>query len=442
MTKQRLDGLYIMILGCVVFLFLGGAGAKTSSAAMQDFKVLYYPAKCLLQHCDPYNEFEVAAVYNNGRVEQSRDSANMLQFATRYIYLPTSFPITVPFALLPLGIAQTLWMILTAGSLIFAAFLTWDLAADFSPIISGCLIGFLLANSEVLLILCNAAGLAVSLCVIAVWCFQRNTFLPAGICCLAVSLAIKPQDAGMIWLFFLLAGKVERTRALQTLVVTILLSLPAVLWTWQSSPHWMQEWHSNVTAFSAHGGLSDPGPDSANGYGLSMMVNLQPVFAQLRDDPRLYNFASYLVCMPLFLLWLLVTVRYRLTPRRRYLALAAVAALTMLPVYHRLNDTKLLLLAVPACTILWAEGGKVGRLAFLLTFAGLVLSGDLLWVLAMGIVGQLHLPIAGFQNQLLRSALVSPTPLMLLAISLFYLWLYLGDTNSKCEATTETATTN
>ncbi len=58
MRKERLDGLYLMLLGCVVLLLLGGAGAKTSGAAMQDFKVLYYPARCLLQHCDPYNETE------------------------------------------------------------------------------------------------------------------------------------------------------------------------------------------------------------------------------------------------------------------------------------------------------------------------------------------------------------------------------------------------
>jgi len=34
----------------------------------------------------------------------------------------------------------------------------------------------------------------------------------------------------------------------------------------------------------------------------------------------------------------------------------------MLVTYHRPFDAKLLLLAVPACAMLWAEGGRIGGL--------------------------------------------------------------------------------
>ena len=51
----------------------------------------------------------------------------------------------------------------------------------------------------------------------------------AGILCMAVSLAIKPHDSGLVWFYFLLAGGVYRKRALQTLAVTVLLALPAIL---------------------------------------------------------------------------------------------------------------------------------------------------------------------------------------------------------------------
>ncbi len=350
----------------------------------------------------------------------------MLLFATRYIYLPTAFPFTVPFALMPLKTAQVLWMILTIGSLILAAFLMWDIGASHSPIVAGFLVAYLLANSETLFILCNAAGVAVSLCVIAVWCFQKNRLIPIGILCLAASLAIKPQDAGLVWLYFLFAGTANRRRALQTLLVTCIIGLPAVLWTWHASPHWLHEWHANVAAFSAHGGLTDPGPDSANGYGLSMMVNLQPVFSTLRDDPHLYNLAAYLVWSPLMLLWTLETLRNRHTQRRQWLAIAAIAALTMLPVYHRLNDSKLLLLTVPACAMLWCEGGKLGRFALALNAAGFLLTGDLVWVGAMAALGGLHVPAQGLTGQLLRIFFVCPTPLVLLTIAIFYLWVYMS----------------
>ncbi len=44
-----------------------------------------------------------------------------------------------------------------------------------------------------------------------------------GILCLAVSLAIKPHDGGLVWLYFILAGGAFRKRALQSLVVTLAL---------------------------------------------------------------------------------------------------------------------------------------------------------------------------------------------------------------------------
>lgn len=435
MTKARLDSLYLMLLGCMVFVLLGGAGAKTSGAAMQDFKVLYYPARCLLQHCDPYNENAVMAMYRFEGGESPSDTANMLLFATRYIYLPTAFPFTVPFAMLPLGIAQALWMVLTAGSLILAAFLSWDLGADHSPMIAGCLIGFLLANSEVIFILCNAAGLAVSLCVISVWCFNRNRFTLAGVLCLAISLAIKPQDAGLIWLYYMLAGGIYRKRALQTLAAIIVLGFPAVLWTWYASPHWLHEWQSNIAAFSAHGGLTDPGPDSANGYGLSMMVNLQPIFATLRDDPYFYNLASFLLFTTPFLFWVFATLRNNWNQRKKLLALAAITALTMLPIYHRLNDAKLLLLTVPACAMLWTEGGRLGRTAILLTSIAFFFCGDLPWIVAMGITGYLHPSTDSFSGQMLRAAFVYPTPLILLVMAIFYVWMYASSSSNRIEAT-------
>ena len=424
MTKTRLDSLYLILLGCVIFVSLGGAGVKTSAAAMQDFKVLYYPARCLLQGCDPYNEDAVTVIYLAEAGQQTPVSGNMRLFATRYIYFPTAFPITVPFAMLSLRIAETLWMILTIGFFILASFLIWDIGANKSPLISGCLIGYLVANSEVLLILGNAAGLAVSLCAISVWCFHRNRFALTGVICLATSLAIKPQDAGLVWLYFLMAGGIHRKRALQTLVSILIITLPALLWTWHNSPDWWREWHSNVAAFSAHGGLTDPGPDSANGYGLSMMVNLQSIFANIWDNPSFYNFASYLVFAPLFFLWTLSSLRRSFTQRRHWLALAIAAVLTMLPVYHRLNDAKLLILTVPACAMLWAEGGRLRWFTVLLNSAAFVLCGDLPWIAMMGIVGHFHFSSQSHSEQILRAIFVYPSPLILLALATFYVWVY------------------
>jgi hypothetical protein len=238
MTKARRDGLYMLLLGSMVFLLLGAALARTFSVPMVDFRVLYYPARCLIQHCDPYNESEVMQIVEAEAGDISLDSPKIRQILAQYLYPPTSFSFTVPFALLAWGPAHIIWMTLLIGVFGFSSFLIWNLGSDYSPTLSGVLVGFLLANSELLVITGNVAGIAISLCVVAVWCFFRGRFVWAGILCLAVSLAIKPHDTALVWLYFLLAGRVNRRRALQTLVATVVFCAPAVLWVWHVAPHW------------------------------------------------------------------------------------------------------------------------------------------------------------------------------------------------------------
>jgi hypothetical protein len=424
LAKARRDGLVLLLLGSTIFVFLGLALQNASSAPLVDFRAMYYPARCLLQHCDPYNEGQVLRIYQAEGIYGRTDTAKEREMATRYVYLPSAFSVTLPFAMLSWGLAHMLWIVLTACSLIFGSLLIWKIGANYAPILAGCLIGFLLANSELLIDQGMCAGIAVSFCIMASWCFLQNRFVAAGITCLALSLALKPQDTGLVWLYFLLAGGVYRKRALQTLLVTVFLSLPTVLWVWLVAPNWIQELHSNILKFSAHGGINDPGLASSGAHGLAMVISLQSVISIFRDDPRVYNLGSYLVCTPLLLVWAFITLRSRATPARAWLALAAIAALSMLPVYHRQYDAKLLVLMVPACVMLWAEGGSIGRLALLLNTAGFMLTGDLTWAVLLGLIHRLHLPATELSRWILIAVQVFPTPLILLSIGVFYLWVY------------------
>ena len=424
MTKARLDGLYLVLLGSVAFLLLGVALERSAPAPLADFKALYYPSRCLIQQHDPYMESEVRRIYEAEGGNRPLDSAKTYQIATQNVYPPSALFLMAPVAMLPWGPVHILWIALTAGSFVLASLLIWNLGANYAPIVSGVLIGFLLANSESLLITGNAAGIAISLCVVAVWCFLRERFVPVGIACLAVSLTLKPHDAGLVWLYFLLAPGVFRKRALQTLAVTTAISLLAVLWVGHVAPQWMQEWHSNVAAFSVHGGVNDPGPASTGGHGLDMLVSLQTAISVLWDDPRFYNLVSYLICAPLVLAWGFITLRSRPSTRRAWLALAAITALSMLPVYHRQVDARLLLLTVPACAMLWAEGGRIGRLALAVTTAGLVLTGDIPWAIFFGVTSKLHLPANALTGKVLVAVQVFPVPLTLLVMGAFYLWIY------------------
>lgn len=424
MTKARLDGLYLLLLGCVAFILLGTALVIVSPHSMIDFKTPYYGTRCLLQHGDPYKQLDVLRTIRENGGERPTDSVNERRDMQRFVYLPTLFPFMLPFAMLAFGPAQILWMALIIGGLILASFLMWSQGATDAPVVSGAFIGFLLVNSILIVMIGNPAGIAISFCVVAVWCFLHDRFVRIGILLLALSLAIKPHDTGFVWLYFLLAGGVNRKRALQTLAVAAALSLPVILWVTYVSPNWMQELHSTLMATSVRGGPDDPGPASTGGHGLGMMINLQTAISVLRDDPRIYNPATYLICGALLAVWSVTTLRSRFTLVRAELALAAIAALTLLPIYHRQNDAKLLLLTVPACAMLWAEGGLIGRLALLVNSAGLVLTGDLPWAFLLALIGKLHLSTNGLTGQIVTAVQVFPAPLVLLVMSIFYLWIY------------------
>jgi hypothetical protein len=97
----------------------------------------------------------------------------------------------------------------------------------------------------------------------------------------------------------------------------------------------------------------------------------------------------------------------------------------MLVTYHRLYDAKLLLLVVPACAMLWAEGGRIGRLALLVTTAGIVATADLPLIIFLALTRNLHISTAGLSGKILTVALARPVPLILLAMGIFYLWIYM-----------------
>jgi len=428
MTRARLGGVLLLLLSSGIFISWGAALERTALYGMIDFKAVYYGTRCLLQHCDPYQESELQDSYLAAGGESSPKFAQLRRSVTLWVYLPTASSFVALFAMLPWGLAHVLWMILMASCLILAAFLMWDLGAKRAPGVSIFLACMVLANCEFVFAVGNSAGIVVSLCVVAAWCFLQERFVPAGVLCLAVSLAVKPHDAGLVWLYFLLAGGVYRKRALQTLVVTLVLSLPAVLWITHVAPNWVPELRANLSANSAPGSLSDPRGANFDGRLPYTVIDLQTVITPFRDDPRVYDLVSYLICAPLLLVWMFVTVRSRSSPATAWLALAAIAALTMLPVYHRPYDTKLLLLSIPACAMLWAEGGLIRWLALLFTSAGVVLTGDIPLIVLRLLTRNFNMSAAGLFGKIVTVAVIRPIPPILLTMGIFYLWVYVRRT--------------
>lgn len=332
--------------------------------------------------------------------------------------------------MLPWNVAHAIWLALLAVAFFLAAFLMWRLEAAHASNISLFLVCILIANAEVIFGGGNTAGIVVSLCVLAVWCFLNDRFVPAGVLCLAVSLAIKPHDVGLVWLYFLMAGRLQRKRALQALIITGVIGLSAFLWVSHVAPHWIQDWRSNLAVISSPGGINQPGPKSVSGSTPDMVIDLQAAVSVFKDDPRVYNLVSYLVCGPLLLVWSVRTLRSQFTRTRGWLAMAAIVPITMLVTYHRSYDAKLLLLTIPACAMLWAKGGAIGRSALLVSTAGILFTSDIPLAIMVIFAEKLQMSAAGFLGKILTVLLSRPASLALLAMGIFYLWVYVRQTAS------------
>ncbi len=436
MAKTRRIALLWMMLASGISIFWGTSSASHGYQWV-DFRAIYIGSRCLIEHHNPYNVQEVESVYRNqGRALPTQTNESR-QAVTLFVNVPTTLLLTAPFAMLPWGPAHVLWMAVLTGVYLLASLLIWELGARFAPTDTLWLVCILLVNSEMIFSSGNTAGIVVGLCVIAVWCFLEERFVPAGILALALSLAIKPHDAGLVWLFLLLMGGVYRKRALQSLLITGLLGLAALLWLSSVAPHWLQDWQENLAVISARGGINEPGPASVNAHSAAMVIDLQAAIAIFRDDPRFYNPLSYLICAVMLLAAALQTLRNRFSPRNAWLALATVAPLTMLVTYHKPWDAKLLLLTIPACAMLTAEGGKTRRLAMLVTASGLVFTSDIPLAALVGLAEFLHLDTASFSARLLTLLLTRSASLILLVVSLFYLWMLLRRTTRASDPSLE-----
>lgn len=419
-SQKRNAGL-VFIGGGILAIFVYFALADFTM--MSDFMATYFPARALIHHSDPYNPEDVLREYQ-------LQGPNCLNFpldcttAIHFPYPPTAFAVTSVFAMMPFKVARALWEVLGAGSLVLGCFLVWKIAADYSPEIAAYLVAVHLANSQMLILSGNPACLAIALCTIAVCCLIRQKHSTIAIVALAISLVLKPQIAGVVWLCLALAGSSYRKRAIQVLFLTLLLAFISIAWVTIVAPSWTGEISQNLAYYMRSGGLDDPGPTSDSRAG--WIINLQSVVGLILNVPQFYNLVTYLICGFIIATFGAIALRSRLRiPSVIWPTLAGISAVTLLIVYHRRYDSRLLTLTIPACAMFWSERRKVGRWALAITCATLVFTGDQLWIFTTSLLDKL-LPVHPSLFRVLELILIRlPGPLSLLTMAIFYLWVLL-----------------
>jgi len=131
---------------------------------------------------------------------------------------------------------------------------------------------------------------------------------------------------------------------------------------------------------------------------------------------------------------LIVLLRSRPSSENALFALVSVAALSMLITYHRSYDAKLLLLSVPACAILWAEGGGIAWMSLFIGAAGVFFTADIPLASLMHLTRHMYSPEMGMAGKIVIAVITRPAPLILLVASVFYLWVYSRRTRANLGA--------
>jgi hypothetical protein len=156
---------------------------------------------------------------------------------------------------------------------------------------------------------------------------------------------------------------------------------------------------------------------------------LQTVISRFKDSPHFYNAVVFLICGALLFVWIWKTLRSPFTQELAWFALAAVVPLSMLFLYHRRYDARLLLLAVPACAMLWRQGGAIAGWMLALNLAVIVATGDFFWIVLLSFThsGEISVAFSIFSS-----------PVTLLALATFSVWVYWRRTPAPQDAVSST----
>ncbi|WP_158615413.1 glycosyltransferase family 87 protein [Acidipila sp. EB88] len=405
-------GCLLMIVALLFFLCRGYDDERTV-LQLRDFKQPYSSARCLLKGCNPYSEAETEAAF----VQAGGDNSDVRVFEPySALYPPFSFAVLAPVAALPYPVAARVWMAFVAVSFSAAVVLTAELCLSFASVVSLVPLALMTATSTILLMLGQISGPVISLCIIGLWCLIRGRATWLAVVCLSLAAVLKPHDAALLILYLPFAGRTWRRAFVAIAVACVVVVAAGTYWCAHTpaAAHWLQDLQTNLRGNSSAGAVNDP----HRGYFEAVnMANLQALLAPAFPAVAVYNRLALGITALLLAFWSVPAIRMVNSRAKHVLALGGLACITLLPIYHRQYDTRILLVlsASAAMLLLW-RARTWGVAALLLVFVGYVLTAhQYLNRLTLG-----HHPAIAQASTLKTILLYRPLPLIELTLAIFF----------------------
>lgn len=347
MSSRRRLILWIGLLSGIAFL-LKTYTDQRHSVFLRDFKQPYASARCLAYGCDPYSEAETQKIFIQAGGNPAEDTQVFVPYSA--LYPPPSLYLMEPIGMLPYPLAARVWMTLNGLAYCAAILVMAQWCAAFDGLAASLVLALFAVTSTIILGLGQVSCLSISLLVIGMGCIVNRRFALAGVGCVAISILLKPHLAGVVPLYLMFSGRERIRRYFQIVSVAVLFCAITMGWSVLAKPgasHWIAEMRANIVGNT--GTTNDPSP---HGSGATSSASLQALTSLFISDARDYKLAAYGITAALLLAWACAVRRMRPGLDRDVIAIAALAAIGLLPVYHRMYDTRILLFFFPAVAAL------------------------------------------------------------------------------------------
>ncbi|MGO9641193.1 MAG: glycosyltransferase family 87 protein [Candidatus Acidiferrales bacterium] len=344
LSRRKLT-IALLVVAAGLFTARGPVRAYRYRNAWVDFAAPYVEARCWLKGVNPYDPNAYLAEWRATGGYGLEVLGGRGASATPYV--PAFLPLVAPLAVLPWTIARVLWIAITCALVLLlagcASRIRGPTALDEKLLILAIV---LMAPATHTLIWTGNVTLVSVLCCVAgyYWSEQRDRAILAGIM-VALCAAAKPQIGVCVLLFYLVSRK---WRLLATAFATLGV-LTAVFWIWllRHGASWVQPYLTMMHNYLGPGMSTDFAGTDIRRFNL---LNVQVILSTFVSKRNLSNGLGIMLVMGMFSIWLFYFARVR-TQEERLLAFGTLLTLGILPVYHRVYDT--LLLVVPA---VWAIG--------------------------------------------------------------------------------------
>ena len=356
MRYRKLDLQFLVFLASV-FIFFAFGGYKALHAS-EDFSPVYGGARCLLHGCNPYDSDQWGNSYLQG--------GGPIKFLPPFtmetaIYPPSTLLVLSPFALFDFSTARVLWFLLNGSLYIVAVRCALSSRQPSQGWVSTILGSLFLITSGELLATGNPSFFSIPLIVIGSCLFLRGRYLVLASFLLILGLAVKPQLGGLIVLYLFTRNIYRRYAFLSMVGALVFLLLGGVtLSSHPQSRNWLPNMRENVSSSLGAGHVTDPRPENKIAIG---DVNIQTLTSVFFEDAKTYDAVAFGICAVLLILFVIMAAKWmRFDSTLDHHALAVLSVLTLLPVYHRHYDTRLLLLMIPGIAIIFHKRRIMGAI--------------------------------------------------------------------------------